>query len=141
MAKVRTLAERKKKLAKNIARRNTVPTLITTLKAGDKVMVLAGGNSKKGKTLKGQVGKILRMLPKKNRVVVEGVNMIKRHKRAMTNAEAGGVIVREGSIALSNVMFYSEEHKRPFRLHVQKDEKGKKVRGIINPKTKAFEAI
>jgi large subunit ribosomal protein L24 len=141
MAKVRTLAERKKKLAKKIARRNTVPTLITTLKAGDKVMVLAGGNSKKGKTLKGQVGKILRMLPKKNRVVVEGVNMIKRHKRAMTNAEAGGVIVREGSIALSNVMFYSEEHKRPFRLHVQKDEKGKKVRGIINPKTKAFEAI
>ena len=141
MAARRSLAERRKKLAKKIARRNVVPQLITGLKAGDKVIVLTGGNSKKGKVLKGQTGKILRMLPAKGRVVVEGVNMIKRHKRAMTNQEAGGVIVREGSIAISNVMYYSDEHKRPFRLKVKADDKGKRVRGIINPKTKAFEAI
>ncbi len=141
MAKKRTLAERKKKLAKKIARRSTVAQQITSLRAGDRVMVMVGGNSKKGKVLKGQTGKILRMLPRKNRVVVEGLNMIKRHKRAMTNAEAGGIIVREGSIAISNVMYYSDEHKRPFRLKVQVDDKGNRVRGIINPKTKAFEAI
>lgn len=141
MARKRRLSDRKKKLAKKIARRTAVPKQITSLKAGDKVMVLAGGNSKKNKELKGQVGKILRMLPRKNRVVVEGLNMIKRHKRAMTNVEAGGVVVREGSIAISNVMYYSDEHKRPFRLKVQTDAKGNRVRGIINPKTKAFEAI
>ena len=113
----------------------------TSLRAGDPVMVLTGGNKKKQKLLKGQVGKIIRLLPKKERVIVEGLNMIKRHKRAMTNVEAGGVVVREGSIAISNVMYYSDEHKRPFSLKVQTDASGKRVRGIINPKTKAFEAI
>ena len=141
MAQRRSLAERRKKLAKKIARRNTVPQLVTALKVGDRVFVTTGGNPKKGKVLKGQVGKILRFLPAKSRVVVEGVNMIKRHKRAMTNAEAGGIIVREGSIAISNVMYYSDEHKRPFRLKVQTDAEGKRVRGIVNPKTKAFEVI
>lgn len=141
MAQRRSLAERKKKLAKKIARRNKVADIKTALKVGDKVMVRVGGNPKKGKVLKGQVGKILRFLPKKGRVVVEGLNMVKRHKRAMTNQEAGGIIVREGSIALSNVMYYSDEHKRPFRLKVQIDKEGKRTRGIVNPKTKAFEAI
>lgn len=116
-------------------------TFVTRLKVGDTVMVLTGGNKKKQKLLRGQTGKILRFLPKTHRVVVEGLNMITRHKRARTSNEVGGKIVREGSVHISNVMFYSEEHKRPLRLKVQSMADGRKVRGITDPKTKKFQAL
>ena len=80
----------------------------TRLRVGDTVMVLTGGNKKKQKTLKGQTGKIKRILTAKNRVVVEGLNLVKRHKKAMQANEPAGILTREGSIHLSNVMFYNE---------------------------------
>jgi large subunit ribosomal protein L24 len=110
----------------------------TDLKVGDKVMVIAGGNKNKGKTLKGQVGILKSILPKKGRVIVDGLNFIKRHKRASNSQEESGIVVKEGSVAISNVMYYSEAHKRPFRLKVQIGENGKKVRGFINPDDKQF---
>lgn len=113
----------------------------TMLKVGDTVMVLAGGNSVKEKKLKGEVGKILKLLPKRHRVVVEGVNMIKRHKRAMTAADAAGIITKEGSVHISNVQFYSEQLKKPVRLGTKVLDDGKKVRGFVNPETKQFEQI
>lgn len=116
-------------------------TVVTSLKRGDMVMVIAGGNKKRGRVLQGQVGKILRFLPKKERVVVEGVNIIKRHKRAMTSADTAGIIQKEGSVPLSNVMFYSEELKRPVRLKTKTLDDGRKVRGFVDPKTKAFQQI
>lgn len=112
--------------------------MVTRLRKGDTVMVLVGGNSKKQKVLKGQTGKILRFLPKKNRVVVEGLNMIKRHKRAMSPQDSAGIITKEGSVHISNVMFYSEELKRPVRLKSKTLTDGRKVRGYLNPKTKEF---
>jgi large subunit ribosomal protein L24 len=113
----------------------------TDLKVGDRVMVLAGGNKQKGKTLKGQVGTLKSIFPKKGRVIVEGLNFIKRHKRASNSQEESGVIVKEGSLAISNVMYYSETHKRPFRLKVQLGNDGKKVRGFVNPEDKQFVAV
>ena len=113
----------------------------TKLRVGDLVMVVAGGNSKKSRELKGQTGKILSFLPKKNRVVVEGLNMVKRHKRATASNEAAGIIEKEGSVHISNVMFYSEEHKKPMRLCTSRLDDGKKVRGFTNPKTEKFEQI
>lgn len=114
--------------------------MVTKLHVGDPVMVITGGN-KTGKVLKGQTGKILRLLPKRNRVVIEGVNMIKRHKRATTSRDSSGIIEKEGSVHISNVMYYSEEHKRPVRIKTKNLESGRKVRGYINPQTKEFEQI
>ena len=129
------------------AKKNTKNTgkkrqdLSTKLKVGDKVMVLCGGNKKKGKTLKSQVGKVLRFIPKRERVVVEGLNLIKRHKKAMTSRDTAGIIEKEGSVNISNVMYYSEQLKRPVRIKMKQLENGQKVRGYINPETKAFEQI
>ena len=113
----------------------------TLLKTGDTVMVLTGGNAKSGKVPKGGTGKILRFLPKKERVVVEGLNLVTRHKRRTTVNDVGGKITKEGSIHISNVMFYSAELKRPVRLKSQVGEDGKKVRGFLNPTTKRFETV
>jgi large subunit ribosomal protein L24 len=113
----------------------------TRLRSGDIVMVVAGGNKRKSQEQKGQVGKILRFIPKKFRVVVEGINKIKRHKKAYSAQDSSGIIEKDGSVHISNVMFYSQEHKRPVRLKVRELEDGRKVRGFTNPETKEFEQI
>ncbi len=115
--------------------------LETRLRKGDPVMVIAGGNTKKGRELKGQTGKILRFIPKRDRVVVEGLNMVKRHKRATMMNEAAGIIEKEGSVHISNVMYYSEDLKRPVRLKIKRLDDGRKVRGFVNPETKKFEQL
>lgn len=115
--------------------------LTTKLKVGDPVMVIAGGNTIKGKQLKGETGKILKFLPKRDRVIVEGVNTIKRHKRARMMNDTSGIIEKEGSVNISNVMFYHEELKRPVRLKSKTLDDGRKVRGFIHPETKSFEQI
>jgi len=116
-------------------------TFSTNLKKGDPVMVLTGGNRKKQKVLRGQTGKILRFLPKTNRVVVEGVNFISRHKRATNPNESAGIIRKEGSVHISNVLYYVEELKRPVRIKMKVMPDGKKVRGYQNPKSEKFEQI
>lgn len=113
----------------------------TKLRVGDTVMIITGGNKNKGRILQGQTGKILRFLPKRERVVVEGLNIIKRHKRAMTSRDSSGIIDKEGSVHISNVMYYAEELKRPVRLRMQFLDDGRKVRGYINPESKQFEQI
>ena len=128
---------KKKQNKKQVTKQN----FETKLRSGDIVMVVAGGNDKKSKKLKGETGKLLKILPKKNRVIVEGVNMIKRHKRATTSQDTAGIIEKEGAVHISNVMFYSEELKRPVRLKFQKLDDGRKVRGFVNPDTKSFEQV
>ena len=113
---------------------------VTALKSGDTVMVIAGGNGEK-KALKGKVGKILRFIARKQRVVVEGVKMVKRHKRATSAKDVAGIIEKEGSVHISNVMYYSEALKRPVRLRSKELEDGRKVRGYTHPETKKFEQI
>jgi large subunit ribosomal protein L24 len=124
---------------KEKASRENRKSFDTKLRVGDPVMVLTGGNSSKAKVVKGEVGKILRFIPKKARVVVERVNMVKRHKRAMTSTDTAGIVDIEGSVHISNVLYYNEELKRPVRLKHSKLADGRKVRGYINPKTKKFE--
>lgn len=115
---------------------------VTKLRVGDPVMIITGGNSQKAtKVIKSQTGKVLRFLPKRNRVVVEGLNMIKRHKRAMTSTDTAGIIEKEGSVHISNVMYYSDELKRPVRIKMKRLEDGRKVRGFLHPETKEFEQI
>ena len=67
--------------------------------------------------------------------------MIKKHKKAVRADDTSGVITKEGQIHLSNLMYYSEDIKRPVRLKFEKLEDGKKVRGFINPESKKFQQI
>jgi large subunit ribosomal protein L24 len=75
------------------------------VKKDDEVVVIAG-------TEKGQRGRILRILSKKQRVVVEGRKMIKRHTRKSQQHPQGGIIEREGSIHVSNVMLAARYDER-----------------------------
>lgn len=113
----------------------------TALKVGDSVMIISGGNTKSGKTLKGQVGKLKKILPKSSRVIVENMNMISRHKRATNSQEQSTIVRKEGTMHISNVMFYSEKIKKPVRLKTTVGKDGSTVRGFINPETKSFEAV
>lgn len=70
------------------------------IKRGDEVVVISGSN-------KGQRGKVLEVLRQKDRVVVEGVNMIKKHQKATQDKPEGAIIEREGSIHYSNVALAS----------------------------------
>ncbi|MFP4281679.1 MAG: 50S ribosomal protein L24 [Opitutales bacterium] len=69
----------------------------TRIKAGDEVVVIAGND-------KGTRASVLRVLPQKQRVLVEGVNKRKHHEKARSQEEPGGIVERENPIHLSNVM-------------------------------------
>jgi large subunit ribosomal protein L24 len=86
------------------------------IKTGDEVMVVGGKD-------RGKRGKVLRVDPGKDRVYVEGLNMIKRHQRATqtgpTSQQTAGVIEREGGIHISNVMLLDPRDGRPTRVGVE----------------------
>ncbi len=91
------------------------------VKKGDKVVVITGKD-------KGKTGEILRVLREKARVVVAGINMNKRHKKAGRIGEAGGIISQEGSIHVSNVAHIDPKSSKPTRVGYKKLENGEKVR-------------
>jgi large subunit ribosomal protein L24 len=115
--------------------------LKTRLQVGDTVMVLCGGNSVSGKELKGKTGRILRFIPKKGRVVVEGLNLIKRHQRATSATNPGGIVQREASLHISNVMYYSSDLRKPVKIVYRDLEDGRKVRGYMDSSKEKFEQI
>jgi large subunit ribosomal protein L24 len=91
------------------------------IRSGDDVIVIAGKN-------KGRRGQVLRIIDGE-RVVVEGVNIIKRHTRANPAAGmAGGIIEREAPIHISNVMLYNPRTERGGRVGFRTLEDGRKVR-------------
>ncbi|MDR1781926.1 MAG: 50S ribosomal protein L24 [Bacilli bacterium] len=92
------------------------------IKTGDLVEVIAGKKDNKGKQ-----GKVLKVLKDKNRVVVEGVNMITKHLRPSQANPDGGIQTIEGSIHISNVMLVDPKTKKPTRVGVEFRD-GKKVR-------------
>lgn len=91
------------------------------LRTGDKVQVIAGKD-------KGKVSKIVKILAEKNTVLVEGVNMIKKHVKPGQVSKEGGIVAIEKPINISNVMFYDEKLQRPVKVGFKIDEKGKKYR-------------
>ena len=88
------------------------------IKKGDTVRVIAGKD-------KDKEGKVLVVDPKKNRVIIEGINMVSKHTKPSAANQAGGIVTKEAPIDLSNVMYL---HKgQPTRIGY-KVEDGKKVR-------------
>ena len=90
------------------------------VKKNDTVVVVTG----KDKT---KTGKVLQILPKKDGVLVEGINIIKRHTRPRGN-ESGAIVEKEAAIHISNVMIYCGKCNKPVRTRINTLEDGKKVR-------------
>ena len=91
------------------------------LKVGDKVVVIAGSD-------KGKEGKIIKTLKNENRVIVEGVHIVKKHQKP-TGAETGGIVEVEAPIHASNVMIIDPKTKKRTRIGHDIDKKSnKKVR-------------
>ena len=94
---------------------------MSLLKKNDKVKVISGNH-------KGKEGKVLKLYREKNRVIVEGVNIIKKHTRPNQKNPQGGISQREAPINISNVMLIDPKAGEPSRIGMQliEDEKGKK---------------
>ena len=93
------------------------------VKKGDTVTVISGHESIKGKS-----GKVLQVFPKKNRVLIEGLNMIKKHQKASQTSQQGGIVEREGSIHISKVKLSADsaKEKKPAAKAKTKTAKAKK---------------
>ena len=89
------------------------------LKTGDKVVVIAGAN-------KGKEGKITKVL--EDKVVVEGVNVAKKHLKPKNNNGTGEIVEVERPIHRSNVMIVDPKTKKPTKIKVDFDKNGKKIR-------------
>ena len=94
------------------------------IKKGDYVQVIAG-SLKNGK---GKKGEVLRVFPKQNRVVVAGINMVKRHVRPTQNDPEGGIKQFEAPIDISNVAHLDPKDGKPTRVGFKTLKDGKKVR-------------
>ena len=91
------------------------------IKKGDTVMVIAGKD-------KGKSGRVLKAMPKENKVVVEGVNIVKKHQKP-TGMTEGGIVEKEAPIAASNVMIIDPKTKKRTRIgHTTDTKTGKKIR-------------
>lgn len=97
------------------------------IRKGDTVSVLAGKD-------KGKQGKVSQVLPEEGRVVVEGVNMIKRHSKGRPGVRQGGIIQREASIDISNVALLCAKCGKPTRVGHRILDDGKKVRTCLKCK-------
>ena len=91
------------------------------LRKNDEVVVISGKN-------KGARGTILKVLKDRDRVIVEGVNRVKRHQKPTQKMPQGGIIEKELAIHVSNVMPIDPKTNKPTRVHAGKDKDGNKIR-------------
>lgn len=90
------------------------------IRKGDKVVVLAGKD-------KGRTGEVLRVLPKDDKAVVRGVNVVRRHQR-QTQSQEGGIISKEAPVHISNIAIADPKDGKPTRVGFRVEKDGKKVR-------------
>ena len=87
----------------------------------DTVKVIGGNN-------KGKIGKVLKVYPKTNRIIVEKVQLVKRHQKPRSQQDKGGIIEKEAPIHVSNVLLVCPKCSKPTRTGVGELADGKKVR-------------
>jgi large subunit ribosomal protein L24 len=92
------------------------------IKKGDKVVVLAGRD-------KGRDGEVLQVMPKEERAIVRGINMVKRHTK-QSQTEQGGIISKEATIHLSNLAVADPKTGKPVRVGFKTLDDGRKVRVV-----------
>jgi large subunit ribosomal protein L24 len=93
------------------------PQPVLHVTKGDTVRVISG-------EFKGKEGKVLRVLPRKAKVVIEGLNVVKKHKRASQSGDEGGIIQFPAPIHVSNVMLLDPKSGEPTRVKRRKDKDG-----------------
>jgi len=91
------------------------------VRKGDRVKMLAGKD-------RGKEGTITKVFPEKNRVIVEGLNIVKKHQKATQQARQGGIIDREMPVNASNVAIISPADGKPTRIGYRFDDQGNKHR-------------
>ncbi len=91
------------------------------IKKNDTVMVIAGRE-------RGKTGKVLRVLPAKDRALIERLNMVKRHQKPRGPQSASGIIEKEASIHLSNLMIMCDKCNAPVRMGKRQLDDGRGVR-------------
>ncbi len=84
----------------------------------DKVKVIAGNN-------KGKIGKVLKVIVDKNKVIIEGVNIVKKHQKPNQMNQQGGIIEKEAPIHVSNVMLVCSNCDKAVRVSKRRTEDGK----------------
>jgi large subunit ribosomal protein L24 len=91
------------------------------IRKGDRVVVITGAD-------RGKRGEVLRVLPKENRAVVQGVNVAKRHTKATGMGNPGGIVEKEATIHLSNIALIDPKTDKPARIGFRVLDGGEKVR-------------
>jgi len=91
------------------------------LKQDDHVVIIAGRD-------KGSKGRILKVFREEDRVIVEGMNVVRRHQKPTPQNPEGGIIEKEMPLHMSNVMLWDDEADARTRVRFQTDDEGKKVR-------------
>jgi len=91
------------------------------IRKDDKVKVISGKD-------KGKIGKVLSVLQKKDRILIENINNVKRHTRPSATNKQGGIVEGEAAIHWSNVMLMCNKCLAPVRIKMKRLENGKKVR-------------
>jgi large subunit ribosomal protein L24 len=91
------------------------------IRKGDTVMVIAGDD-------KGKTGRVLAVDEAKHRVIVEKVNFVKRHTKARSQTQQGGILEKEAPVHLSNVMLYDPKAGKGVRVGVRLTKDGKRER-------------
>jgi large subunit ribosomal protein L24 len=105
------------------------------IRQGDSVEVISGKDA-------GKQGRVLRVEPKRNRLFVEGLNMVKRHQRPRSlkdtqrGGKVGGVIEKEGPIHVSNVMILDPKDNKPTRVGIERSDGAGRVRVTKRTSTK-----
>jgi large subunit ribosomal protein L24 len=108
------------------------------VRSGDTVQVMAGKDA-------GKQGRVLRVDPKKSRVFVEGLNIVKRHQRPRSlkdtqrGGKVGGVIEKEAPIHISNVMVVDPSDNQPTRVRIERGADGARQRVAVRTGTKLQE--
>lgn len=91
------------------------------IRKGDTVLIIRG-------KYKGRRGRVLENIPGKDRLLVEGVNIMKRHTRPSNRNQSGGIVEREAPIHISNVMAWCESENKPSKIVMKRLEDGRRVR-------------
>jgi large subunit ribosomal protein L24 len=108
------------------------------VRSGDTVQVISGKDA-------GKKGRVLRVDPKKNRLFVEGLNIVKRHQRPRSlkdtqrGGKVGGVIEKEGPIHISNVMVVDPGDDKPSRIRIERADDGQRQRIAVRSGTRLQE--
>ncbi len=90
-------------------------------KKGDNVLVISGDD-------KGKSGKIVSIFPEKMRVIIEGVNFLKKHNKPSQKVPQGGVIKKEGTLHISNIKLICNKCNKPTNIKRERTKEGKRVR-------------